>query len=95
MSKEIQSKEKSNTLELTTQLGGKKSISIKLIYKTKYMPSSKVQWFKVRLVVKDYKQMLGIEYFEVFVLIARWYINHMIIALASQKKWKFHQMDVK
>ena len=44
---------------------------------------------------KGYKQTSGIDYFEVFAPVARLDTICMIIALATQKRWKNHQIDVK
>lgn len=51
--------------------------------------------FKVRFLAKGYKQKLGIDYFEVFALIARLDTFKMIISLPAHNSWKIFQMDVK
>ena len=51
--------------------------------------------FKARLVVKGYKQQECIDYDEVFAPVARLETIRFFISLASQKKWKIFQMDVK
>lgn len=95
MNDEIHSIEKNDTRELTSLPEGKKSIGVKWVFKTKYKPSGEVERLKARLVVKDYKQKPGIDYYEVFAPIARLDTIHMVIALVAQKKWQVHQMDVK
>eukprot|EP00268_Persea_americana_P053619 TRINITY_DN60865_c0_g1_i1.p1 TRINITY_DN60865_c0_g1~~TRINITY_DN60865_c0_g1_i1.p1 ORF type:complete len:349 (+),score=54.58 TRINITY_DN60865_c0_g1_i1:103-1047(+) len=95
MDSEIQSIEKNNTWELTSLPQGKKSIGVKWMYKTKYKPDGQVDRLKARLVVKGYKQKPGIDYYEVFALVARLDTIRMVIALAAQKQWRIHQMDVK
>ncbi|CAA6675839.1 unnamed protein product [Spirodela intermedia] len=50
---------------------------------------------KARLVAKDYVQKLGIDYEEVFALVARMETIRVIIALAAQNGWRLHHLDVK
>ena len=50
---------------------------------------------KAWLVVKGYKQKLGIDDYEVFAPVARMDTIRIVIALAAQEKWKIHHMDVK
>ena len=63
--------------------------------KTKYNLKGEIDRFKARLVAKGYKQKPGINYFEVFVLVASLGIIRMIISLLAQNSWKIYQMDVK
>ena len=95
MDEEIHSIEKNNTWEITSLPKGKKSIGVKWVYKTKYQPDGQVDRLKARLVVKGYKQKPGIDYYEVFAPVARLDTIRLVIALAAQKKWQIHQMDVK
>ena len=60
-----------------------------------YKLEGKVDRFKVRLVAKSFEQKLGIDYFQVFRLVAKLDTIHMIIFLTYLKVWKTHQMDVK
>jgi hypothetical protein len=50
---------------------------------------------KARLVVKGYAQRHGIDYDEVFALVARLDLVRLIIALAAHEGWEVHHMDVK
>ena len=62
-------------------------------YNTNYEFDSKVNWFKVRLVTKGYKQKLRIDYFKVFTPVAKLDTIHMTIALTVMKMWKIRQID--
>ena len=95
MDEEIHSIEKNHTWELTSLPQGKKTIGVKWVYKTKLQPDGQVDRLKARLVVKGYKQKPGIDYYEVFAPVARLDTIRLVIALAAQKKWQIHQMDVK
>ena len=89
----IQPIEKKNTWELTTLPIGKKLIGVKWVYNTNYEFDSKVNWFKVRLVTKGYKQKLRIDYFKVFTPVTKLDTIHMTIILIVSKMWKIHQID--
>ena len=51
--------------------------------------------YKARLVVKGYAQMFGVDFSETFAPVARMDTIRMLLALAAQKGWTLHQMDVK
>ncbi|KAL4301681.1 hypothetical protein GQ457_10G015230 [Hibiscus cannabinus] len=95
MDEEIKSIEKNNTWELSELPKGHEAIGVKWIFKKKKNASGEVVRYKARLVVKGYKQKHGIDYDEVFAPVARIETIRLIIALAAQKKWKIHQLDVK
>jgi hypothetical protein len=50
---------------------------------------------KARLVVQGYMQQHGIDYDEVFKLVARLDSVRLLIALAAHEVWEVHYMDVK
>nr|GEY33698.1 retrovirus-related Pol polyprotein from transposon TNT 1-94 [Tanacetum cinerariifolium] len=95
MEEEIKSIEKNDTWELTTLLKGQKAIGVKWVYKAKKNAKGEVEKYKARLVAKGYKQKHGIDYEEVFSLVARLETIRMIIDIAAQYRWKIHQMVVK
>nr|GEY82273.1 retrovirus-related Pol polyprotein from transposon TNT 1-94 [Tanacetum cinerariifolium] len=81
--------------ELTTLPKGQKAIGVKWVYKAKKNAKGEVENYKARLVAKGYKQKHGIDYEEVFAPVSHLETIRMIIAIASQHKWKIHQMDAK
>jgi len=95
MDVEIESIQRNETWSLTELPAGTKKIGVKWIYKTKLNESGKVDKLKARLVAKGYAQQHGVDYTEVFALVARMDTVRMIIALAAQRSWLIYQLDVK
>lgn len=92
---EISFIEKNNTWTLTELPKGAKNIEVKRVFKTKRDENGKITKHKARLVAKGYSQKYGIDYSEVFALVARLDTVRMVIASAAQKGWKIYQLDVK
>jgi len=93
--KEINSIIKNNTWKLTTLPKGHNAIGVKWIFKIKRNAEEEIEKHKARLIVKRYKQQYGVDYEDVFALVARMKIVRLMISLADQKRWKIFQMDVK
>ncbi|MCH94895.1 copia-type polyprotein, partial [Trifolium medium] len=87
--------ESNNTWELTELPSGAKKIGVKWIYETKYNEQGKVEKYKARLVAKGYSQQHGIDYNEVFSLVARWDTIRTILAIAAVRNGFVFQLDVK
>nr|GEU41784.1 zinc finger, CCHC-type [Tanacetum cinerariifolium] len=54
-----------------------------------------IEKFKARLVIQDFKQKSGIDYFDTYALVARISTIRLLIAMASIHNLIIHQMDVK
>ncbi|GJZ67852.1 uncharacterized mitochondrial protein-like protein [Tanacetum coccineum] len=52
-------------------------------------------WYKARLVAKGYTKEYGMDYEETFAHVANMTIVRTLIAVASSRKWKIFQLDVK
>ena len=61
----------------------KKPIVVKWVFKTKLKPDGSIAKQKARLVVKGFMQQEGLDYTEVFVLVARLETVRLIVSLAS------------
>ena len=88
MDEEIHAIKKNKTLKRTTLLPRRKPISIKWTYMTKYYmtkykPNGEVDRYKMRLIVKGYKQKASTDYFKVFATVTRIDTVCMIISIAA------------
>lgn len=95
MDAEIQSIEKNGTWTLVELPKGAVSIRVKWVCKTKLNQHGEIDKYKARLVAKGYAQQHGIDYEEVYALVARLDTVRMILALAAQRSWVVYQLDVK
>jgi hypothetical protein len=66
-----------------------------MLYKIKHATDGSVEKFKARFVARGFSQKEGIDYDEIFALVARYTSIIIIISLDSFFDWKLHQMDVK
>lgn len=95
MKEELASIEKNNTWRLVELPKGRKPIGLKWVYKVKRNPTGKIVKYKARIVAKGYVQKQGVDYEEVFALVARIETVRVILALAGTNGWKFHHLDMK
>ena len=95
MDDEIEAIERNDTWELINLPKGHKTIGVKWVFKTKLKENGEVDKYKACLVAKGYKQEYGIDYIEVFALVARHDTIRLVIALAAQNSWPIYKLDVK
>ena len=95
MAEEYKSIIKNDVWEIVPRPKNKSVVSSKWIYKTKHSTDISIEKYKERFVAHGFSQKEGIDYEETFAPVARYTSIRTIIALASKKKWKLHQMDVK
>ncbi|KAG8487092.1 hypothetical protein CXB51_020668 [Gossypium anomalum] len=75
--------------------GQKKVIDVKWVFRAKFNADGSLNMHKARLVVKGYNQQYGIDFMETCALVARLGTIKLLFALAAQKQWRIHQLDVK
>nr|GEY53200.1 zinc finger, CCHC-type [Tanacetum cinerariifolium] len=92
---ELESIKKNNTWTLTTLPINHKTIGLKWFYKAKRDAKGKIIKYKARLVAKGYVQEQGIDFDEVFALVARIETVRLMLALAAYHGWQVHHLDVK
>ncbi|KAA3461149.1 Retrovirus-related Pol polyprotein from transposon TNT 1-94 [Gossypium australe] len=92
---EIKMIEKNQTSELTEKPANKRTIGVKWIYRAKHNADRSLNKLKARLVFKGFSQRYGLDYMETFAPIARLDTIRLLVALATQKQWSIHQLDVR
>ncbi|KAI3435142.1 RRM domain-containing protein [Psidium guajava] len=95
MKKEIESIEKNATWTLTELPAGQKPIGLKWVYKLKRNSDGEVVKHKARLVAKGFVQRPGIDFDEVFTPVAKLDTVRLILAIAANRCWEVHHLDVK
>ena len=85
---------KNNVWEILPRPKDKSVVSSKWIFETKHSSYESIEKYKGRFVARGFSQKEGIDYEETFAPIARYTSIRTVIALASNMKWKLHQMDV-
>lgn len=73
----------------------KSVVSSKWLFKIKHAIDGSIEKYKTRFVARGFYQKEGIDYEETFAPIAHNTSIRTIIAIASAKGWKLHQMDAK
>ena len=74
---------------------GCKPLGYKWIFKMKLKADGSIDKYKVRLVVKGYKQKEGVDYFDTYSPVTRITSIRMLMAIAVLHNLEIHQMDVK
>ena len=92
---EVESTLQNHTWELVDLPPGSKPLGYKWIFKKKMKANGSIDKYKVRLVIKGYKQREGLDYFDTYSPVTRISSIRMLIAIAAIHNLEIHQMDVK
>ena len=95
MKEELDALSKNHTWDLVTLPPRKSVVSCKQIYNIKTCFDGSIERYKTRLVAKDFTQEYGIDYEEIFVLVARISSTCALLAIVAASKWVSLHMDVK
>jgi hypothetical protein len=95
MEDELSSMNSNGVWDLVEIPDGAKKVGCKWVYKTKYDSKGKIEWFRARLVAKDFTQREGIDYTETFSPVSKKDLFQIIMALVAHYDLELHQMDVK
>jgi hypothetical protein len=95
MQAELQAIRDNNTWSLSELPKDHRAIGLKWVFKVKRDAAGNIVKHKDRLVAKGYAQKQGVDYDEVFALVARIETVRILLALAAHGDWEVHHMDVK
>jgi len=71
MDLELEALERNGTWSLTTLPAGKRALSSKWVYRTKFKPDGSVEWYKARLVIRGFQQVKDKDYKHTFFPVAK------------------------
>jgi len=74
---------------------GRKYVGSKWLVKKKFKAEGKVEKYKARLVAKDYSQVKGIEFGEIFSLVAKLNSIIFMLSIATAFYFEVEHTDVK
>lgn len=83
MLEEVNSIKRNQTWSLCELPEGRKAIVVKWVYRTRYTLVGKIQKYKAKLVTKGYIQEYGVDYDEIFAIVARMEVVRLLLALAT------------
>jgi hypothetical protein len=95
MLEELSSIKENETWSLVELPRGHKAIGLKWVFKLKHDEQGRVVKHKARLIAKGYVQQQGVDFNEVFALVAQLESVRVILAVAAHYGWTVHHMDVK
>lgn len=86
MNKEISALEANETWTLVPLPTRKKLIGCKWVYKTKLHPDGSIERYKARLVAKGFNQVEGVDYTDIFSLVAKSVTVRLFLALEASQQ---------
>ena len=92
---EIDSIQHNHTWELVDLPPGCKPLSSKWVFKRKRKLDGSIDKYKARLVIKGYKQIEGLDYFDTYSSTTRLNSIRMVLAIYALRNLEVYQMDVK
>ncbi|PHT38383.1 Copia protein [Capsicum baccatum] len=95
MNEELATLEENDTWDIVDRPTNAIIIRSRWVYSVKMKADGSLDQYKARLVAQGYKQEYGIDYEETFALVVKMTTVRMLLALASIRSWKLHQLDVK
>ena len=84
-----------HTCELVDLPPSCKPLSSKWVFKRKRKVDGSIDKYKARLVIKGYKQIEGLDYFDTYSSLMRINSMQMVLAIATLRNLEIYQMDAK
>ena len=84
-----------HTWDLVHKPAGTSIVGCRWVFTVKQNPDGTIDRLKARLMAKGFTQTYGLDYTETFSPVAKLNSIHIIISLAANLDWPFHQLDVK
>ena len=94
MDQELTTLDANHTWVLTSLPHGKRALTSKWVFKTKYNPDGSVDRHKARLVIRGFEQIKDKDCKHTFSLLAKLTTVRLFVALATAKNWPLHQLDI-
>ncbi|KAL2230326.1 UNVERIFIED_CONTAM: Retrovirus-related Pol polyprotein from transposon RE1 [Sesamum indicum] len=94
MNTEIKALEDNKTWTITELPKDERALGSKWIYKLKLKSDGSIERYKARLVAKGYNQVEGIDYIDIFSLVAKAVTIRILLAVACKRHWFIHQLDI-
>ena len=76
--------------DIVSRPKGKSVVTSKWIYKIKHASNGSGKKYKERFVPRGFSEVEGIDYEEIFALVARYTSIRTIIALSTSMGWRLH-----
>eukprot|EP00253_Pinus_taeda_P027009 PITA_27009 len=95
MNEEYESIMKNDIWDVVPRPQDKSVVTSKWLYKIKHGADGSAKKYKAHFVARGFSQKEGVDYDEIFALVARYTTIRSIIAPATSQGWNLHQMDVK
>jgi len=86
---------KNNTSDLVELPEGRSVVGCKWVFKLKWKVDGNTERYKVRLVVKGYSQVEGLDFHEVFSPVVKLVSIRTVLALTALLNFELEQLDVK
>jgi hypothetical protein len=95
MMEEYSSIMKNDVWEIVPRPEGKSVVTVRWLYKLKYVADGSIEKYKARFVARGFSQVEGVDYDETFALVARYTSIRAVISIVAEMGWKIHQLNVK
>ena len=93
---EMQSLKDNKIWKLVNSISKNRKVLIgKWIYRAKREINEKIVKYKTRWCVRDFEQVKGLDYYEIFLVVVKFMSYKVIFAIAAANNWDIEQMNVK